>query len=83
MTDAGVDRVAPTSQGTYALFDLPDGSILLVYRPAGSEEDQRMQFPAAMVTLAKKAAAGEGIIPGPIGKMMHRSLAKRTQKQNP
>lgn len=77
MSTESPDRVAPSSQGTYAIFDVPDGSIHLVYRPAGAEEDQHMHFPAAMVKLAKKAAEGESILPGPLGKIMQRSLAKR------
>ena len=71
------DRTAPSSQGTYAIFEVPDGSIHLVYRPQGAGEDQHMHFPAAMVKLAKKAAEGESILPGPLGKIMQRSLAKR------
>lgn len=77
MSAESPDRLAPASQGTYALFEPPDGSIHLVYRPQGAEEDQHMHFPAVMVKLAKKAAAGEGFMPGPVGKIMSRTLAKR------
>ncbi len=77
MSEESPDRVAPSSQGTYAIYEPPDGSVHLVYRPAGAEEDQHMHFPPAMVKLAKKAAAGESILPGPIGKIMERGLAKR------
>lgn len=77
MSDETPDRVAPASQGTYAIFEPPDGSVHLVYRPQGAGEDQHMHFPPAMVKLAKKAAEGESILPGPLGKIMSRSLAKR------
>jgi hypothetical protein len=76
MSDENPDRVAPSSQGTYAIFEPPDGSVHLVYRPAGAEEDQHMHFPPAMVKLAKRAAAGESILPGPLGKIMAGKLAK-------
>ena len=73
----GADRISPVSQGTYALFEPPDGSVLLVYRPQGADQDEHIHIPKPMVVMAKKMAAGEGgILPGPIGKMMERRLSK-------
>lgn len=78
----GADRVSPVSQGTYALFEPPDGSVLLVYRPQGADQDERIHIPKPMVVMAKKMAEGQGAIPGPIGKMMERRLGKAKEKQS-
>ena len=63
----------PDSQGTYAVYRTPKGAIHLVYRPQGVEEDQHLEIPAMIVSMAEKAAAGENV-GGPFGKMLQKRV---------
>ena len=63
----------PDSAGTYAVYRTPKGAIHLVYRPQGAEEDQHMEIPAMIVSMAERAAAGDNI-GGPFGKMLQKKV---------
>lgn len=65
----------PKAQGTYALFDLPDGGLLLVYRTDDEPDvDKRIPVPAFIVNMAARAASGEGVTPGMLGKLFGGAL---------
>jgi hypothetical protein len=70
------DRIAPSSQGTYAIYDTPQGGYHLAYRPAGAQADEHLEIPPFIVKMARNAAEGKMPIPGPLGKLMQKSLAK-------
>ena len=56
---------APFLSGRFALFDTPDGGIHLAYLPDGADQDEHVQLPAVLVTIARSAAES-GKMPGPI-----------------
>jgi hypothetical protein len=43
----------PAMQGSFALFETPEGGLHLVYRVAGSDDEQHVEIPAFMVQMAK------------------------------
>jgi hypothetical protein len=65
---------APVSAGRYALFETPGGGRHLVYHPDGGpdgiEGDQHIDIPGFIVSMAEKAASGEGIAPGMLGRLL-------------
>lgn len=69
-------RIAPTSQGTYALYTLQDGGLHLAYRPVGANKDEHIDVPAFIVKTARNMAEGKGAFPGPLGKLMGRNVMK-------
>lgn len=58
----------PVSAGSYALYHTPAGGIHLVYRPFGAEEDQHLDVPPFVITMARRAA-GTGDL-GPLGVLL-------------
>jgi hypothetical protein len=46
----------PSSQGTYAVYETPDGGLVLVYNDGNGEK--QMSFPAAVVNMGKSFAEG-------------------------
>jgi hypothetical protein len=70
------DRVAPSSQGTYAIYDTPAGGYHLAYRPKDATADEHLEIPPFIVKMARNAAEGKVPIPGPLGKLVERALAK-------
>jgi hypothetical protein len=44
----------PAMQGTFALYETPDGGLHLVYRVTGSDDEQHVEIPGFMVNLAKQ-----------------------------
>jgi hypothetical protein len=52
----------PFVQGTFAVFETPDGGVVLVTRIAGGPEQQH-HVPGPLVAVAKRMAAGEGLSP--------------------
>lgn len=52
----------PYAAGTFAVYDLPDGGVLLVTRLAGGDE-QKHHVPGPLVVAAKTLANGEGLNP--------------------
>jgi hypothetical protein len=55
-----VEPPVPLSQGTYALFETPNGGLHLVYHPKGAADDIHLEIPAFVVKLANQAASGHG-----------------------
>lgn len=74
------DRIAPASQGTYALYELPDGGLHLAYRAAGAGADEHIDVPAFVVKMARNMADGKGPLPGPFGSMVGRIATKQSRK---
>lgn len=60
----------PISAGRYALYDTPQGGKHLVYKPDGTDEDQHIEIPGFIVSMAEKAASGGGIAPGMLGRLI-------------
>jgi hypothetical protein len=52
----------PFLSGTFALYQTPDGGIVVAYRAAGDEEDRRLTLPAHMVKLAQTLSQRGGKI---------------------
>lgn len=55
----------PFTRGTFALFDLPDGGLVLALNVAGHGEITR-PIPAPFVAIARQLAAGQEIRPATI-----------------
>lgn len=72
------DRISPTSQGTYALYTLPDGGLHLAYRAQGTAVDEHIDVPAFVVKMARNMAEGKGVLPGPLGKFVGRNVTKNS-----
>jgi hypothetical protein len=45
-------------EGRYRLYEKADGTLHLVYRPDGKEQDEHLEVPGALIKLAKDAAEG-------------------------
>jgi hypothetical protein len=45
-------------RGRFALFQLPDGGLLLVYRPDDSDDDRRVVIPSFVIAMATQASGG-------------------------
>lgn len=58
----------PASAGSYALYHTPAGGIHLVYRPFGATEDQHLDVPPFVISMARKAAGGGDL--GPLGALL-------------
>jgi hypothetical protein len=68
ITPAAADTAAaptPFLRGRFALYELPDGGMLLAYRPEGEETDRHLTVPAIAVAAGREMAAGGGM--GPAG----------------
>lgn len=48
----------PLLEGSFALFEPKPGSLLLVWRPRGSDVDRHMPVPAFVMSMAAQAAGG-------------------------
>ena len=55
----------PTQRGRYSRYDMPDGSIRILYRPDGAEQDEHFEIPGAMIALANRSAE-TGRMPSPL-----------------
>lgn len=78
LVKAAPDRFAPTSQGTYALYTLPDGGLHLAYRAQGTDADEHIDVPAFVIKMARNMAEGKGTPFGPLGKLMGRNVMKNS-----
>lgn len=47
--------------GTFGLYETPDGGYHIAYRPQDAEEDQHLEFPGAMVKMARRMQSMGGI----------------------
>lgn len=65
--------------GTFALYQDPDGSMVLSYRVDGETEDKILRAPAAMLKFAQKSISGGG---GPLG-MMARHFSRANGLDTP
>lgn len=52
----------PFMKGIFALYETPDGGILISYRPDDATADQHQYIPAALVSLARAAQENGGSI---------------------
>jgi hypothetical protein len=57
----------PRVKGRFALFDTPDGGVVIAYRPDGGEKDEHIQFPGKVLRFAK--AFSEGKLSNPVDMM--------------
>lgn len=62
---------APLVSGSFALYEMKDGGMHLVYRLMGSDQDVHQDFPAFVVKMAMQAAEGKGPL-GHLNKMIGR-----------
>lgn len=44
----------PLLEGTFAIYELPDESLIVVYRPRGANEDKRFILPAFLIQMATR-----------------------------
>jgi hypothetical protein len=51
-TGVAAGAVEPILQGTFALYNLEDGSMVLAYRKQGSEDTERLHVPAYVMSMA-------------------------------
>lgn len=61
----------PMVAGSFALYEMKDGGMHLVYRLIDSNEDVHQTFPAFVVKMAMQAAEGKGPL-GHLNKMLGR-----------
>jgi hypothetical protein len=61
------DKPEPRVKGRFALFDTPDGGIVIAYRPDDSDKDEHIQFPGKVLRFAK--AFQEGKLTNPMEMM--------------
>lgn len=47
--------------GTFSLYETPDGGYHIAYRPQDTEDDQHLEFPGAMVKMARRMQSMGGI----------------------
>jgi hypothetical protein len=66
----------PTQRGRYSRYDMPDGSIRILYRPDGTEQDERFEIPGALILLANKSAES-GRMPNPMEILKALSAARK------
>lgn len=66
----------PVQRGRYSRYDMPDGSIRILYRPDGSETDERFEIPGALILLANESAA-TGKMPNPMQILKALSAARK------
>lgn len=66
------DTPQPFAQGTFAVFDLPDGGVVLATNVDGHGEF-RQRVPPAFVAIAKQLAAGQGMNPATVLKALRPS----------
>jgi hypothetical protein len=45
-------------EGKYRLYEKSDGTLHLVYKPNGAENEEHMEIPGALIALAKQAENG-------------------------
>jgi hypothetical protein len=76
------DGPAPMSQGTYAVYPLPDGGALLVYRPRDADT-VRVPIPAMFLQAAIGMAHGDLPLPGPVRKLIEKRFARNTAAAPP
>jgi len=62
---------SPLVAGSFALYEMKDGGMHLVYRLIGSDQDVHQDFPAFVVKMAMQAAEGKGPL-GHLNKMIGR-----------
>lgn len=72
----GKDAPEPFTSGTFAVFDLPDGGVVLALNVAGHGEVQQ-RVPAALVAIGKQLAAGQALTPAALVKALRPSRAAR------
>lgn len=56
---AVADPPTPFLKGIFSIFDLPDGGILIVYRPEGAENDEHIPIPAVLAQVLRGMRAGQ------------------------
>lgn len=61
------EKPEPRVKGRFALFDTPDGGVVIAYRADGSDKDDHIQFPGKVLRFAK--AFQEGKLSNPIEMM--------------
>ena len=45
-------------EGRYRLYEKSDGTLHLVYKPEGAENEEHMEIPGMLIQLAKRAESG-------------------------
>lgn len=60
MTEVAEKIVYPRimHEGKYRLYEKSDGTLHLVYRPNGAENEEHMEIPGQLIALAKSAESG-------------------------
>lgn len=48
------------SKGIYSVYKTPDAGLHIAFRPDGTEEDQHLEIPAAMMKMLIAASEGKG-----------------------
>lgn len=54
-----MDTPTPFMQGTFALYSLPDGSMVIAYKTEDSEATQQLQVPSYIMAMAKQVGGGD------------------------
>jgi hypothetical protein len=74
----------PVSEGTYALFSQPDGSLVIAYWAEGASESEQVAIPAELVPalqmLRENPAALLNISNSPMGAVARRMVGQLTKK---
>lgn len=49
----------PFLQGSFALYSLPDGSLVISYRRKGAEASEQLHVPAYVMSMASSVSGGD------------------------
>ena len=58
MTDTTTTPATPFLKGVFSLYETPSGGYHLAYRPDGADEDQHIDVPGWIISMARQAEGG-------------------------